>query len=222
MIEFIQQYSAIILRPFVLIGWFLIYRKTLESKLSKQSIKLFLIFLLLFIIWNIFAISFSANVTLARNIYLFFWVVVTIYEFYLILKSLFVSLDIGKSQNAVLIIVLIVLSTPVILAAVLSHVKRTYNPINTTDFYNIILLLCGTVVIIRNILSIGDFVDNIESFFIFTGFALYFGLHILATNTVSLNFHHYWFFGQYATLISLIYWLGSVFFIWKIKSKPLF
>lgn len=121
-----------------------------------------------------------------------------------------------------LVVILLILSTPVILAAVLSQLKRTYNPINTTDFYNIILLLCGTVVILRNILSIGSFVDNIESFFIYTGFALYFGLHILATNTVSLNFRHYWFFGQYATLISLIYWVGSVFFIWKIKSKHLF
>ena len=64
--------------------------------------------------------------------------------------------------------------------------------------------------------------DNIESFFIYTGFALYFGLHILASNTVSLNFRQYWFFAQYATLISLIYWTGSVFFIWKIKSKHLF
>ncbi len=63
---------------------------------------------------------------------------------------------------------------------------------------------------------------NIESFFIYTGFALYFGLHVLASNTVSLNFRYYWFFAQYATLISLIYWIGSVFFIWKIKSKHLF
>ena len=181
-----------------------------------------MIFLLIFIIWNIFAILFSNNTNLARYIYLFFWAIATIFEFFIILKALFISLNLEKSQNTIFMIILFILSIPVILAAVLSHTKRTYNPINTTDFYNMILLLFGTVMIIRNILSTNFFVDNIESFFIFTGFALYFGLHILASNTVSLNFRHYWFFAQYATLISLIYWIGSVFFIWKIKSKHLF
>ena len=222
MIVFIQQYGAAILRPIVFICWLLLYKNITKSKLTSINIKLFMGFLLIFIIWNIFAIFSSGNPQLARYVYLFFWVVATIFEFYMILKSLLLSLILDKNQNKMLVVILLILSTPVILAAVLSQIKRTYNPINTTDFYNIILLLCGTVVILRNILSIGSFVDNIESFFIYTGFALYFGLHILATNTVSLNFRHYWFFGQYATLISLIYWVGSVFFIWKIKSKHLF
>ncbi len=181
-----------------------------------------MIFLLIFIIWNLFAILFSENINFARYIYLFFWAIATICEFFIIVKALFISLNIKKSQNKMLIIILLILSVPVILAAILSHTKKTYNPINTTDFYNMILLLFGTVLILKNILSNKFFVDSIESFFIYTGFALYFGLHILASNTVSINFRYYWFFAQYATLISLIYWIGSVFFIWKIKSKHLF
>jgi len=223
MINFIQQYGAITMRPIVLICWFLVYKnKSEDSKFTAFSIKLFMIFLLIFIIWNTIALVFSKNIDLSRYIYLIFWAVATIYEFFIIIKALFISLDFRKSKNKVLLVILLTLSIPVILAAILSHTKRTYNPINTTDFYNLILLLFGTVYILRNILSIGSFVDNIESFFIYTGFALYFGLHILASNTVSLNFRQYWFFGQYATLISLIYWIGSVFFIWKIKSKHLF
>ena len=223
MINFIQQYGAAIMRPIVLIGWFLIYKKkTEDSKLTNFSFKMFIIFLMIFIIWNMLAILFSENTNLARYIYLFFWVVVTIFEFFIIVKALFISLNLEESQNKILIIILLILSIPVILAAVLSHTKKTYNPINTTDFYNMILLLFGTVLILKNILSNEIFVDNIESFFIYTGFALYFGLHILASNTVSLNFRYYWFFAQYATLISLIYWIGSVYFIWKIKSKHLF
>ena len=223
MINFIQLYGAIILGQIVLFCWILVYfKKSGDSNLTKYNIKSFMIFLLIFIIWNIFAILFSKNINLARYIYLFFWAIATIFEFFIILKALFISLNLEKSQNTIFMIILFILSIPVILAAVLSHTKRTYNPINTTDFYNMILLLFGTVMILRNILSINFFVDNIESFFIFTGFALYFGLHILASNTISLNFRHYWFFAQYATLISLIYWIGSVFFIWKIKSKHLF
>ena len=223
MITFIQQYGVAVLHPIVLICWFLVYKnKSGDSKFTDYSIKAFMIFIIIFILWNLFAIIFSKNTNLARSIYLFFWVIITIYEFFVIVKALFISLDLGKSQNKILVIILLILSIPVILAAILSHTKRTYNPINTTDFYNLILLLFGTVLIIRNILSIEFFVDNIESFFIYTGFILYFGLHILASNTVLLNFRQYWSFAQYATLISLIYWIGSVFFIWKIKSKHLF
>jgi len=223
MITFIQQYGAILMRPIVLICWFLVYKKqSRDSKFTDFSIKMFLAFLLIFIVWNFFALLFSDHLNFSRYLYLFFWALVTIFEFYVILKAISISLGLEKSQNRVIIVTLFILATPVILAAVLSHIKRTYSPINTTDFYNMILLLFGTVFILRNILSIGSFVDNIESFFIYTGFALYFGLHVLASNTISLNFQHYWFFAQYATLISLIYWIGSVFFIWKIKPKHLF
>ncbi|MCK4653192.1 MAG: hypothetical protein KAU01_01980, partial [Candidatus Cloacimonetes bacterium] len=108
-----------------------------------------------------------------------------------------------------------------ILATILSYTHRSYNPINTTDFYNIIILMLGTVIILRNLLSQESFLENIEAFFIFSGFILYFGLHILASNTLSLGFLENWNFGQYATMISLIYWLGSIFFIWKIRSRHL-
>lgn len=220
MIDFIQLYGAIIMRPIVLICWFLVYKnKSEESEFTDYSIKLFMIFLLIFIIWNVIALRFQKDIVLSRYIYLFFWAVVTIYEFFIIVKALFISLILEKKQTKILIIVLITLSIPVILAAILSHTKETWNPINTTDFYNMILLLFGTVFILRNILSIGSFVDNIESFFIYTGFALYFGLHIIASNKLSLDFLSYWPFGQFATLISLIYWTGSVFFLWKLKHK---
>jgi len=222
MVNFIQQYGAAIIRPIVLIGWFIIYKKSEDHQLTNYHIRMFMIFLLIFIIWNLFAVLFSENINFARFIYLFFWTAATIYEFFIIAKALFISLNLEKNKNIILIIILLILSVPVILAAVLSHTKKTYNPINTTDFYNMILLLFGTVLILKKILSNETFVENIESFFIYTGFALYFGLHILASNTVSINFQHYWFFAQYATLISLIYWTGSVLFIWKIKSKPLF
>jgi hypothetical protein len=47
-------------------------------------------------------------------------------------------------------------------------------------------------------------------------------LHILASNTFTLGFLENWNFGQNATIVSLIFWLGSTFFIWKIRSKHLY
>ena len=92
MIVFIQQYGAAILRPIVFICWLLLYKNITKSKLTSINIKLFMGFLLTFIIWNIFAIFSSGNPQLARYVYLFFWVVATIYEFYIILKALLLSL----------------------------------------------------------------------------------------------------------------------------------
>ncbi|MCF7814515.1 MAG: hypothetical protein K9N40_08550 [Candidatus Cloacimonetes bacterium] len=124
-----------------------------------------------------------------------------------------------EKHKDIFYITMTVLAIPSTLAAILSFVQKSYSPINTTDFFNIILLLLGTMIILRKLLASDMFINNIESFFIFSGFALYFCLHILASNVISLGFLENWNFGQYATTISLIYWLGSVFFIWKIRSK---
>ena len=220
MIEFIQQYGSALLRPLVLIGWVFVFKKkTTYTNFTIFTLKYFIGFFLIFIIWNIFAFSFSSNVPVARLIFLFFWILISIYEFYYILKALFLSFNAEKKNNDIFVITLSVLAIPVILAAILCHTNRTYNPVNTTDFYNMILLMFGTVIVLKNLLSYESFIDNIESFFIYSGFVLYFGFHILASNVIPFGIKQNWFFAQYATLISLIYWLGSVFFIWKIRSK---
>ena len=220
MIEFIQQYGAALLGPPLIIGWFFVYKKnTACTYLTSFSLKYFIGFFLIFIIWNIFAFSFSSNIPVARLIFLFFWVIISIYEFYYILKALFLSFNAEKKHNDIFVITLSVLAIPVILAAILCHTNKTYNPVNTTDFYNMILLMLGTMIVLKNLLSYESFIENIESFFIYSGFVLYFGLHILASNVIPFGVRQNWFFAQYATLISLIYWLGSVYFIWKIRSK---
>ena len=220
MIEFIQRYGAALLRPLVIIGWIFVYKKnTKYTYLTSFSLKYFICFFLIFIIWNIFAFSFSSNVLVARLIFLFFWILISIYEFYYILKALFLSFNAEKKHNDIFVITLSVLAIPVILAAILCHTNKTYNPVNTTDFYNMILLMLGTVIVLKNLLSYESFMENIESFFIYSGFVLYFGLHILASNVIPFGIRQNWLFAKYATLISLIYWLGSAFFIWKIRSR---
>ena len=220
MIEFIQQYGAALLRPLVIIGWIFVFKKkTTYTYLTSFSLKYFIGFFLIFIIWNIFAFSFSSNVLVARLIFLLFWIIISIYEFFYILKALFLSFNAEKKHNDIFVITLSVLAIPVILAAILCHTNKTYNPVNTTDFYNMILLMLGTMIVLKNLLSYESFIENIESFFIYSGFVLYFGLHILASNVIPFGVRQNWFFAQYATLISLIYWLGSVYFIWKIRSK---
>ncbi len=220
MIEFIQLYGAALLRPLIIIGWIFVFKKkTTYTYLTNFSLKYFICFFLICIIWNIFAFSFASNFPVARLIFLFFWILTSIYEFFFILRALFLSFNTETKHNDIFVITLSVLAIPVILAAILCHTNKTYNPVNTTDFYNMILLMLGTVIVLKNLLSYESFMENIESFFIYSGFVLYFGLHILASNVIPFGFRQNWFFAQYATLISLIYWLGSVYFIWKIRSR---
>ena len=157
----------------------------------------------------------------SNEVYLIFWVIVSVFELFFVTKILFLTLNPLKPNSELFPITVSVITIPIILAAILSYSNRSYNPINTTDFFNIILLLLGTIVILRNLLSSENFLNNIESFFIFSGFTLYFGLHILASNSLSLGFIENWDISRYMTIVSLIYWLGSIFFIWKIKSKHL-
>ncbi|HPR16861.1 MAG TPA: hypothetical protein PLD62_01305 [Candidatus Cloacimonadota bacterium] len=150
--------------------------------------------------------------------YLVFWGITSIFELYFVLKVVFMVLS-SEAHKDIFYISITILAIPSLIATILSFIHRSYNPINSTDFFNIIILLLGTMIILRKILSSPDFLENIESFFIFSGFALYFCMHIVASNVLTLDFLKNWSFGQYATIVSLIFWLGSVFFIWKIRSK---
>lgn len=217
MIDFLNVYGTATLRVFTLIFWFLLFLKGKFQGHNLQAIKYFVIFQGIFILWNIFMILSDKS----RIVYLIFWAIISIYELFFIIKILFAILNAQKTHSEIFNITISILAVPIILATILSYTHRSYNPINTTDFYNIIILMLGTVIILRNLLSQESFLENIEAFFIFSGFILYFGLHILASNTLSLGFLENWNFGQYATMISLIYWLGSIFFIWKIRSRHL-
>ncbi len=214
-------YGTSILRIIVIFLWFVLLRKQIYKNLNLLTIKYFIIFLGIFVLWNLTMIVLRLTGYRTNIAYLIFWTLISIFELFYVLKILFLILSDGNKHKDIFFISLIVLAFTSIIASILSYNQRSYNPINTTDFFNIIILLLGTMIILRKLLTSDLFIDNIESFFIFSGFALYFCLHILASNIMSLNFLENWNFAQSATLISLIYWLGSVFFIWKIRSKHL-
>lgn len=219
MIGIFSVYGTSILRISALIGWVLLLKKQNYKRVNKISIQNFIVFLGIFIMWNLSMILIRIFNGRTNSAYLIFWAIASIFELYYVLKILFMILSDTEKHKDIFYITMTVLAIPSTLAAILSFVQKSYSPINTTDFFNIILLLLGTMIILRKLLASDMFINNIESFFIFSGFALYFCLHILASNVISLGFLENWNFGQYATTISLIYWLGSVFFIWKIRSK---
>lgn len=217
MINFIKLYNTTILYLLNIVFWSLIYFKFPLKSVNKLSVRNIIFFFGIFFIWN------CAMIISKRSnfVYIFFWVIVSIYELFFILNILFKLAKAKNKFSDIFVIIISILAIPITLAAILTWTNRTYSPINTTDFYNIILLMLGSILIIRNLLAYDKFLDYIESFFIFSGFILYFGLHILASNALSIDFLKHFKLGTYATLISLIFWLGSVFFIWRIRSKHL-
>ncbi|MFO7895991.1 MAG: hypothetical protein R6U84_03580, partial [Candidatus Cloacimonadales bacterium] len=110
---------------------------------------------------------------------------------------------------------------PVILAGILASLRWDYKPINITDFNAQLLLILGSIWILKNILSRDDFLQNIESFFIFSGMIMLFALHVLASNSQLFGFLKNWHVANSATIVSQIFWLGGVFTSWKIRSKYL-
>jgi len=215
MLELILHHNLGILRLLNLIFWIILIKKIKFSGINLFIIKSFIYLFAIFTFWNLMMILSGGK----GEIYLFFWAVTSMYEIYFIISSL-LKLS-NRDYPFLSLIIAGLLSLPVAFAAILAYTSRSYRPVNNIDFYCIIFLAVLSAVNLRFILTKVSFVENIESFFIFSGFIMYFGLHILATNTTIFDFLKNWDFVQNATMISLIYWLGSVLLAWKIRSKHL-
>ena len=204
-----------IFRACILIAWFFVYSKGKFEPYNGYAIRMFLIFL------AVISISNGLMFLTARSplVYIFFWALVMIFELFYISSLLFKLARARKKYSEIFIITLSVLAIPIILSAILTYTNHSWDPINTTDFYNQILLFIGSILVIRSLLAQDSFVDYIESFFIFAGFILYFGGTLLSTNPMVFNYLGNWGLGKFANFISLIFWLGSSFTVWKIRSR---
>ncbi len=221
LIGLFSDFSTIIFRFFVLIFWLIFYQKIEFKKINKQVIQYFIIYTFLFFLSGVVQVSVSNNAGLSRLVYSIFWSVISIYGFCYLIFFLIGFYQQKNKRILIYVISIIALSIPTLAAAIMMHLKRTYSPINTVDFFNIIIQLFISIVIINRILIEEQFQKNIESFFVFSGFILYFGLHIMASNVINLDFLQNWNFAKAATIVSLIYWLGSVLLSWRIRSKYL-
>lgn len=212
MINFIIFHRLGILRVLNLLFWFYVYKKSHITGLNKEAVKYFVYYLTVFTLWNILMIVSEYS----GRVYLFFWAIISIYELYLIITILFKLAGWDYVWFAILIPAL-----PTILGAILSLKFENYQPINTVGFFNSLIMVIGSVLVLWHLLLKKPFVENIETFFIFSGFILCFGLHILVSNIITFGFLRNWVFAQNSTLIGLVYWLGSIICIRKIRYRYL-
>jgi len=212
MIDFIIFHRLGILRVLNLLFWFYVYKKSDLTGLNREAVKYFVYYLAVFTLWNILMIVSEYS----GRVYLFFWAIVSIFELYIVITILFKLAGWNYARFAIGIPAL-----PTILGVTLSLKYGNYQPVNIVDFFNSLILMTGSTLILRHLLLKKPFIENIETFFIFSGFTMYFGLHILASNIVAFGPLKNWVFAQNATLIGLIYWLGSIICIRKIRYRYL-
>jgi len=217
MITFFTLYSSAILRILNLIVWSIWFSKREIKGFNKVTILYFLGFNLIHVIWN-------SAMLIGHNhpkIYITFWILIVIFEILMVLTILFSINNLQKKFHDYYIIIIGILSIPVILAGIISALKWDYKPINVMDFNVQLLLTLGSIWILKNLLAREDFLENIETFLIFSGMIMLFSLHILASNSQYFGFLKNWKIANSATIISQIFWLGGVFTSWKIRSKYL-
>ena len=210
MIDLILYLHLAILNLLNLLFWSYIYKKSDLAGINLQAVKYFVYFFALFTLWDILMIVSERSGT----VYLFFWAIISIYELYLVITILFKLAGWDYSRLAVVIPAL-----PIVLGAILSLKYKNYQPINIVGFFNGLILVIGSVMVLWHLLLKKLFNENIETFFIFSGFILYFGLHVLSSNIQTFGLLKNWLFSQNSTLIGLIYWLGSIVCIRKIRYK---
>ena len=210
MIDFMIFHQLGILRVLNLVFWFYVYKKSGLTGLNKETVKYFVYYLAVFSLWNILMIVSEYS----GRVYLLFWAVISIYELFLFITILFKLAGWDYAWFAIGIPAL-----PIILGAILSIKYRSYQPVNIVDFFNSVILMIGSALILRYLLLKKPFIENIETFFIFSGFILYFVLNISTSNILAFDALRHWVFAQNATLIGLIYWLGSIICIRKIRYR---
>ena len=213
-IGFLELYSSYALRILCFIGWLIIAKRYSKSVLDRQVSIYFMLYVGIYIIWSTLMIFTDYSYV----VYLVFWVLISVFKFYFFVTTLS---EIFKWEKFLTLLSTFFLLIPTIVASILSYFQESYYSLNTMDFYNKIFFLFVSIIILHKILKNVFFIHNLKSFFIFSGFVLYFSLHIVGR--VLLMYGQDWQFNKTANLISLFFWLGSTFFIWNInKSKHLF
>jgi hypothetical protein len=210
MIPFIIKYHLAILNILNLVFWTILY---IRLDRNRRSIKLFVMYFLLFTVWD-FSMIISNN---SWKVYLLFWSIISIYQLYFVFTIL-IEL-VGRESKWSALPLVAIPSLPVILASIFSVQFKSYQPVNTADFFTSLLLFTGSLLVLREIIFKKPFWENIETFFIFSGLILYFGLHLLASNVLVFGELRHWIFASNASLVSLVYFLGSTICIQSIRSR---
>jgi len=192
---------------------FFIYLFPIKFLLSKATsvsykvISMLIVYIEIMVLYEIsMKLSYNSNV-----VYIIFFTVILIYELLMLTKIN--SLLLGKRFHFP--IVFITLSLFVLYAAVMCFITKDFQLINIVDFWTMIVKLALSILIIQTIIVKRLIKDEIETFFIIVGFAIFFALLMLASGFLLGDYLEEWHFVQLSTLLVLSIWFWSSLWAWK-------
>jgi len=119
--------------------------------------------------------------------------------------------------------ILLLLSVLILLAVSYGAFKtvqlKNFQIMNAIDFAAQTILFLGSVAALSIIIIKDRFVHEISSFFVFFGLIIYSFLQSLSTIMLTFDFFQNFDFAYSATLITLLFWLVSIPWIKRLKSR---
>ena len=143
------------------------------------------------------------------------WCLLLLYELFAITAYFLKS----RNQRALVICSLLILLVIGYGAYRTILAEWDFQIMNNYDFAGQIVLFLGSVLAIAIIIVKDRFAQEVDAFFVFFGLTIYSFLQSLSTIMLAFNFFANANFPYYTTLITLVFWLMSVPWIRRLKSR---
>ena len=145
MINFLVYHGLGVLRFVNFVLWLFLALKFKYRNLNRFVVYGFTMILGIFTIWDILMIVTNRS----GEIYLFFWTVISITEFYVFTYTFFKMIKLNLDDYFPLIIIFV--SIPIIFTTILSFFYKSYVFLNKVDFISILILAISSTSLIRDI-----------------------------------------------------------------------
>ncbi len=122
-------------------------------------------------------------------------------------------------NKRVLAIISVLILLIVIYGAVKTVQAKDFQVMNNLDFAAQIVLFIGSVIAVTRIIMRDRFAAEMDAFFVLFGLIIYSFLHSLSTIMLAFDAIQNFDFAYYTTLITLLFWLVSIPWIKRLKSR---
>jgi len=142
------------------------------------------------------------------------WCLALLYE----LSALTAYFLIPKSKRILLVCSVIILLF-VGYGAIKTIQAKDFQIMNNFDFAAQVYIFIGSILAVAGIIIKDRFAKEVDAFFVFFGLIIYSFLQSLSTIMLAFDFVQNFDFAYYATLITLLFWLVSIPWVKRLKSR---
>jgi len=148
------------------------------------------------------------------NVYISGWGLLLLYQL-IAISAYFLN----PRHRVILSIISLIFLLLVIYFAVKTVRTEVFQIMNNLDFVTQVYVIIGSIIAIVSIIRNDRFAKEPETLFVFFGLIIYSFLQCLSTIMLAFDFIQNFDFAYYATLITLLFWLASIPWIKRLKSR---